>query len=258
MITMHPFLRGPHPRAFAHRGWHIGATEGMENSFSAFRAAVTEGYRYVETDVHATSDGVVVVAHDERLDRTTDSAGAIAELPFSAVSRAKIAGREPVCTLTALLEELPDTFFNIDVKADAAVEPVLEVLRATKAYDRVCLASFSDERLRRLRGSGGEKLLTSMGPRAVFSLLVNSWLPGNPFGGTLAGAAAQIPPHRGLLRLVTKQLLRTARRRGIEVHVWTIDGKPEMTELLDLGVDGLVTDAPDVLRTVLRERGMWH
>lgn len=242
----------------AHRGWHIGETEGLENSLAAFRAAVEQGYQYLETDVHATSDGVVVVSHDERLDRTTDRTGPIARLPFRAVNKARIGGREEVRALSEVLEELPDTFFNIDVKSDDAVEPVLEVLRATKAYDRVCLASFSDQRLMRLRRLGGDGLLTSMGPRSVLALLAGSRLPGRLLDSAMVGAAAQIPPRRGLIKLVTKPLVRAARRRGVEVHVWTIDGAAEMSELLDLGVDGVVTDAPDVLRAVLRERGLWR
>lgn len=258
MKATHPFFRGPHPRAFAHRGWHVGSTAGMENSLSAFRAAVDEGYRYVETDVHVTADGVVVVAHDALLDRTTDAGGPIAELPWRVVRAARIGGREEVVPLSAVLEDLPDTFFNIDVKADAAVAPVVAVLDAAKAYDRVCLASFSDQRLHRLRLLAGDRLLTSMGPRSVVALLAGARLPGRMLDGAMAGAAAQIPPRHGLLRLVTKPLLRAARKRGVEVHVWTIDGAAEMHSLLDAGVDGLVTDTPDTLRAVLRERGMWR
>ncbi|RJQ79477.1 glycerophosphodiester phosphodiesterase [Pseudonocardiaceae bacterium YIM PH 21723] len=255
VLATHPYLSGSHPRAFAHRGWHIDDLEGMENSMAAFRRAIDEGFRYLEIDVHATSDGVVVVHHDEELDRTTDGHGPIASLPWSQVGAAKIGGREGVPALEAVLEELPSALLNIDVKAEQAVEPVLELIRRTDAWDRVCLASFSDERLARLRRAGGERLITSMGPKNGLVLWVSGKLGLQV--GRVNGAMAQVPRKQGPLTVVDRRFLRGAHRRGIEVHVWTIDERAEMIELLDLGVDGLVTDRPDVLRAVLRERGQW-
>lgn len=251
----HPFLEGPHPRAYAHRGWHIGELAGMENSLSALRRAVHEGYRYLETDVHATRDGVPVVLHDPTLDRTTDACGVVDELGWDRVRRAHIAGREPVCALADLFEELPDTRLNIDVKADAAVQPVLELLRSTGAWDRVCLASFSEARLRRLRRAAGTRLLTSMGTASVVALRVRSLLPclAVPLGGRLA----QVPVRRGPVPVVDAAVLRFARRHAIEVHVWIVDHPAEMVALLDAGVDGLITDRPDLLRDVLVQRSRW-
>ncbi|GDY28554.1 glycerophosphodiester phosphodiesterase family protein [Gandjariella thermophila] len=257
MIVDHPYLSGPHPRAFAHRGWHVGELAGMENSLAAFRRAVAEGYRYLETDVHATADGVVVVHHDAVLDRTTDGRGAVAALPWSQVRRARVAGREPVCRLEDLLEELPEALLNVDVKADSAVGPVLEVLRRTNSWDRVCLASFSDRRLARLRRLAGARLITSMGPRSVGALWAVGRFPLLPFGAAVRGVMAQVPVRQGRLTVVDHRLVRVARRRGFEVHVWTVDEEPDMRALLELGVDGLVTDRPDVLREVLRSRGAW-
>lgn len=255
--TVHPYLSEPLPRALAHRGWHIGDLAGMENSLSAFRRAVAEGYRYIETDVHATVDGVVVVQHDHSLDRTTDGSGIVADLPWSAVAQARVGGREPVAALADVLEDLPETRFNIDVKADTAVEPMLSLLRRMDAWDRVCLASFSDRRLARLRKAAGPQLVTSMGPRSVLPL----WLAGRctwlPVRGWARGAIAQVPRRSGSLTVVDHRFVQSAHRAGVEVHVWTVDDETEMTELLELGVDGLVTDRPDVLRDLLAERGAW-
>lgn len=226
----------------------------MENSLSAFTRAAAEGYRYIETDVHATADGVVIVHHDPSLDRTTDRTGEIAELPFAEVSKAKVGGREPVCSLDAALEELPETLFNIDVKADAAVEPVLRTVRRHGAWGRVCLASFSDRRLARLRKGGNGRLLTSTGQGSAGLLWLSARLPVSPLRGLVSGAAAQVPPqHKGLC-VVDSRFVQRAHRWGLEVHAWTVDEPAEMNRLLDLGVDGLVTDRPDVLRNVLRER----
>ena len=250
----HPFLQGPRPRAFAHRGWHSGDLDGMENSLSAFRRAVDEGFRHIETDVHATADGVVVMHHDEHLDRTTDGRGAIRRLPWSAVATARIGGREPVCRLDEALEQLPEALFNIDVKAEDAVGPVLEVLRRHQAWDRVCLASFDEKRLRTLRREAGPQLLTSMGPRSVAAL----WASSRPGGALLKrwadGSCAQVPPAHGRIQVVDARFVTAAHRLGREVHVWTVDDVAEMHRLLDLGVDGLVTDRPAALRDVLAER----
>ncbi|MGP4017607.1 glycerophosphodiester phosphodiesterase family protein [Saccharopolyspora sp. 5N708] len=250
----HPFLLGPRPRAFAHRGWHLGELHDLENSLSAFRRAVAEGFQYIETDVHATADGVVVVHHDPTLERTTDGRGTIRRLPWSAVSSALIGGREPVCRLDAALEELPEAFFNIDVKDDWAVGPVLRTLRAHNAWDRVCLASFAEHRVAALRRGGGPRLLTSMGRRSAGLLWLGSRWGGWPLRSVVAGGAAQVPPQAGLLHLIDSRFVRQAHRWGLEIHAWTVDDATEMRALLELGVDGLVTDRPDVLREVLRER----
>ncbi len=258
----HGFLDGPHPRAFVHRGWHLGDLAGMENSLSAFRRAAQEGFHYLETDVHATSDGVAVVHHDARLDRTTDAVGLIGALPWRTVSRARVGGRERVCRLEDLLEELPGARLNIDLKAEAAIEPVLTALRRTGARDRVCLASFSEARMARVRRLAGPGVLTSMGMRAMAAFwaarrLSAGWSrPGSRPGSR--PLVAQVPARQGPLTVVDRGLLAAAARRGAEVHVWTIDEPEQMHRLLDLGVDGLMTDRPQALKDVLIERGVWQ
>jgi glycerophosphoryl diester phosphodiesterase len=253
----HAFLSGPYPRAFVHRGWHYEDMAGMENSLSAFRRAVDEGYRYLETDVHATSDGVVVVQHDPLLDRTTDSTGAVARLPWQVVRTAKIGGREPVSRLEDVLEELPDALWNIDVKTERAIEPLVQTLRRTNAFGRVCVASFSEARLERVRRHAGDGLLTSMGTKASARLWAAGRLPRFVRARRGHQRIAQVPARQGRLTVVDKRLIAAARRRGIEVHVWTIDEPNQMNELIDLGVDGIMTDRPGVLREVLRTRGLW-
>ncbi|PXY22470.1 glycerophosphodiester phosphodiesterase [Prauserella muralis] len=257
MLSPHPYLATPLPRAFAHRGWHVGDLAGLENSLPAFRRAVAEGYHYVETDVHATSDGVVVVHHDALLDRTTDGTGPIARQTWSAVRRAKVGGTAPISRLEDVLEELPDAFFNVDVKAGDAVEPFLRVLRRTDAFHRVAAAAFSDARLARLRKLGGGRLITSLGPRSVAVLWANGWVPFLRLGFLSRGAMAQVPVTQGPMTIVDKGFLRSARKAGVEVHTWTINDQDEMRALLDLGVQGIVTDRPDLLRDVLVERGAW-
>lgn len=257
MHPSHPYLDGPYPRAFAHRGWHVGELAGMENSLRSFRRAAEEGYHYLEADVHATADGVVVVHHDDTMERTTDGHGLVAAQPWSAVRTAKINGVEPVSRLEDLLEELPHVKINIDVKSDSVVRPVLDVLRRTGSWDRVCLASFSDRRLARLRAAAGPRLLTGLGPLSVAALRVRSWAPWLRPVLPVHGLLAQVPRRQGVLTVADAALVRYAHQLGIEVHVWTVDAEEEMIKLLDLGVDGLLTDRPDVLRAVLRARNCW-
>ena len=253
------YLAGPYPRAMAHRGWCLDDLVGMENSLSSFQRALDEGLHYLEIDVHATSDGVVVICHDPTLDRTTDATGPIVEQPWRRVRQARVAGREPVPPLDEVIERFPDALLNIDVKSDSAVAPVLQLLAETQSWDRVALASFSPARLTRIRALGGDQLLTSCSPKDALALRVRGWLNQMRVGpiGTLLpipAELAQLPHKRGRLTIVDRSLVEAAHQLGIEVHVWTVNAPNHMRELLDLGVDGLITDRPDVLREVLAER----
>jgi glycerophosphoryl diester phosphodiesterase len=250
-----PFLDWPGPLAFAHRGAHgAGSAAGAgENTMAAFEEAVALGYRYLETDVHATADGVLVAFHDDRLDRVTDRAGVIGELPWSEVAAARVAGGDGVPLLEDLLTAWPDVRVNIDPKHDAAVGPLVELVRRTGTVDGVCIGAFSDRRLARIRAAL-PGVCTSMGPRQVARLVAAS--RGLPVGRFAAGCA-QVPERQGMVALVTDRFVAAAHDRGLQVHVWTVDEEPDMARLLDLGVDGIMTDRPDRLRHVLTERGAW-
>ncbi len=252
----HGFLAGPHPRAFAHRGWHIGDLEGLENTAAAFERAVVEGFSYVETDVHVTADGVLVAFHDASLDRVTDGRGLVGELPWRTVRRARIGGREPIPLLAELLHSFPTARFNIDAKADAAVGPLVDTVRRAGAADRVCLASFSDRRLAAIRRAAGPDVATSLGQRSVTRFVARAHhLPALP---PLRGpVAVQVPVQYGRVTVTDRRFVELAHRAGLEVHVWTVDDPAQMHRLLDLGTDGLMTDRPDLLREVLRARGGW-
>jgi glycerophosphoryl diester phosphodiesterase len=260
---VHPYLAGPRPRAYAHRGWHTGDLTGCENTLAAFTKAVEEGFAYLELDVHASSDGVPVIHHDARLDRTTDATGRIDAHTAAELEKVRVHGREPIPRLEQVLAALPDTRFTIELKSAAVVAPTLAVLERTDAWDRVCLGGFERTWLDVARRGGGERLCTSMAARDALALRSRAWLdalPG-PLSALpslpLAGDVAHVPVTAGPIRVVDARLLRTAHERGREVHVWTINRPDEMRQLLDLGVDGLLSDRPDLLREVLRERGQW-
>lgn len=251
MAPRHPFLDHPGPLAIAHRG---GAGTWPENTMPAFEGAVRLGYRYVETDVHRTRDGHLLAFHDDRLDRVTDRTGVISELTWAEVSEARVDGREPIPLLEDILGTWPELRVNIDPKHDAAVEPLAEVLVRTRSVERVCVGAFSDRRLARLRARVGTRLCTSLGPVGVARLRAAS--RGMPVG-SLRAQCAQVPPGRGRVRLVDAAFVAAAHQRGLGVHVWTIDDRTEMEALLDLGVDGIMTDEPALLRQVLEDRGQW-
>jgi glycerophosphoryl diester phosphodiesterase len=261
----HPFLDVPAPVAIAHRG---GAEEAPENTIEAFGAAVTLGYRFLETDVHVTRDGVIVAFHDPRLDGLTDRTGAIAALPIAEVEAADAgftfsldAGRTfpfrargvRVPRLEALLLRWPDARVNIDPKDDGCVEPLVALLDRLDAWDRVNVGSFSDRRLRRIRMLSRGRACTSMGLRAVAVARAAS------LGGRMPRQGAecvQVPIRVGRIRIVTPGFVRAAHRAGLPVHVWTVNDPATMHELLELGVDGVMTDRPRVLRDVLTARGV--
>ncbi len=245
------FLDHPRPLAFAHRG---GAAAGLENSMTAFERAVRMGYRYLETDVHATADGMLLAFHDHTLERVTDRRGRIADLPYREVAKARIGGREPIPLLEDLLAAFPDVRFNIDVKHPAAIDPLVGVIRRTGALDRVCVASFSDRRIAAVRAALGPRLCTSLGSREVFRLCA----------GASTRLLARLAP-RGVpcvqvpawLPLKARRFVDYAHALGMQVHAWTIDDPVVMHRLLDLGVDGIMSDRIDMLRDVLTARGAW-
>ncbi len=251
-MELHPFLDHDGPIGFAHRG---GAGEFPENTERAFRHAVGLGFTHIETDVHVTADGVAIAFHDDALDRVTDRAGLIAELPWSEVRRAKVAGTDEILRLDDLLASFPDTRINLDPKHDAAVDPLARALRATDAIERVCIGSFSDRRIERVRAVLGDRLCVSAGTRRTAALFLRSL--GIPVPVRRIHAA-QVPVAFGPVPLVRRAFVEAVHRLGLHVHVWTIDDPVEMERLLDLGVDGLMTDRPEVLRDVFIRRGLWN
>ena len=245
--------------AFAHRGGALYAPNlHRENSRHAFGEAVALGYRYLETDVHLTADGVLIAFHDDELDRVTDQRGRVAALPWAVVQQARIGGRDPIPTLAELLVAFPDARFNIDAKSAAAVEPLARTIAEHDAYDRVCVSSFGIRRLhhmRRLLGPRTASAASSLG------IAVNRFVPWLTAALDSPAQVLQMPlDHRILgvrFELLTERLVRTVHRHGKQVHIWTVDEEPEMERLLDAGVDGLFTDRPDTLKSVLQRRGRW-
>lgn len=243
----HPFLEWEGVLAFAHRG---GMSEAPENTLAAFQHAVDLGYTFLETDVHLTADGVLVAFHDVDLERTCGVKNNIHDLTWEQLSSVRVDGTHPIPRFIDLLDAFPDARFNVDCKSDDALQPLISLLSDRDCLQRICVGSFSDRRLRAVRKAFGTGVCTSLGPVETTCLTTGAPTPQIAY-------AAQVPPNAGKLPLVTERFVARAHRRGLQVHVWTIDDPEEMERLLDLGVDGIMTDQPEVLKAVLQRRSLW-
>ena len=248
------FLDAPTPLAMAHRG---GAIEHLENTLPAFQACVDLGYRYIETDVRVTADGVLVAFHDPTLERVTDRRGRVEHLRWAEIAEARIGGREPIQRLEDVLGAWPDVRFNLDIKAAGVLAPLVRLVRRMDVADRICLGSFSDARIAAARRLFGPAVCTSLGPRGVAALRLSSYSPRAARLVRIQAGCAQVPLQLGGRALVDERFVAAAHERGLQVHVWTVDDPDECAIMLDLGVDGIMTDRPAMLREVLEKRGEW-
>jgi glycerophosphoryl diester phosphodiesterase len=248
-----PFL------AFAHRGGATyGPNQGRENSLHAFQQAVAMGYRYLETDVHATSDGVLVAVHDERLDRVTDRTGLIANMTYPEVKEARIGGVDPIPLFEDLLTAFPEARFNVDAKSPGSVDLLADLIVKHDAYDRVCITSFGIRRLHRLRRRLGRRVPTAA---SKLGIALNRFAPWLTRLINTPAPALQIPVEYPILgyrlRLFTPALVKAVHAAGKQVHIWTVDDSESMEELIDAGADGIFTDRIDTLKAVLERRSLW-
>jgi len=250
------YLDHPLPLLMAHRGF---SERGLENSMAAFQAAVDLGVCHLETDVHATADARLVAFHDRVLDRVTDSSGTVSQLGWDVVGKARIGGTEPVPLLEDLIGTWPQVRLNIDVKAAGAIGPLVDVLNRTRCWDRVCIASFSDARRRAVqrRLPAGVACSPGLGTVAAF------WAMTRGRASTAAlcrltqdVVCLQVPERYLLMKVVDQRFVDDAHRAGLQVHVWTVNDPLAMGRLLDLGVDGLITDRVDAALDVLRGWGV--
>ena len=261
------FLDTPRPRLFAHRG-----ASGLrpENTLDAFGAGLEDGARILELDVHGSSDGYVVVIHDDVLDRTTDGQGPVRARSLAELRRLDAGynfrdtdGDFPyrgkgirIPLLTELLHGFPETPLNVEIKQlDPPIEKtVLDLLDEYEARERVLLAAADDRIMTRIRAAAPQALTGfSSGEVAEFLMRCKQ----NDFTGYRPpGAALQIPRFYQGLELVSAEALACAHSMGLEVHVWTVNEEQEMEGLLDLGIDGIMSDYPGRAAYMFSRRGL--
>ena len=238
-----------------------------ENTMEAFSGAVGLGYRHIETDLRLTRDGTLVCLHDHTLDRTTDGKGPVSEVTFDQLAEfdAGHQHRGPegtvfrgkgirVPTLEEAVLAFPDVCFVVDLKTENLVGPLNDLIDRLGLHDRLIVGSFSDRRLDEFRAVAGNRVATSSG-----AALARSWLLASRMGrGVRCDAVAlQLPRRSRGIKVIDRRLVEAAHGLGLQVHVWTVNQPTEMSELLELGIDGIITDRPDLLKEVLVERGDW-
>ncbi len=248
----HPFLDFEGPIGFAHRG---GALEAEENTAEAFAYAVGLGFTHIETDVHLSRDGVVVVHHDDTFARMFGDPRSVAEMDWAEIASLRTSGGAAVPRLDEVLATFPEVYFNIELKCLEVAAPLAEVLRRADALERVCVGAFDPKNTAAILGIMGNGLCWSPAHAGVARLWAAGW--GLPVG-RLPFEVVQVPVAFNSIPVVTGRVVRAAQKRGVKVQVWTVDERSEMERLLDLGVDGLMSDRPSVLKAVLEARGLWR
>jgi glycerophosphoryl diester phosphodiesterase len=244
----------------AHRGF--SATPGLagcENSLPAFAAAVDLGYTFLETDVRVSADGELLAFHDETLDRVTDGSGTLESHPWARLRSVRIGGREPIPRLEDVLGTFPRARFNLDVKTERAIGGLDDVLRRTRAHGRVLVTAFGERRRRAaLAAVGGAEATSASSPGTALAL-AGTLLRLPPLVSRALGGvdAVQVPVRQQGVPVVSEAFVDAVHRAGAQVHVWTVDEAAQISALLDLGVDGIITDRADVLKDVLTARGQW-
>lgn len=252
------------PLAFAHRG----ADTTRENTLAAFSDAVDRGYAYLELDVRTSRDGELVVFHDETLDRTTNGTGPLSERTWAELSELLVVrdvdgdrqgGGEPLLRFEDLLTAWPDVHLNVDLKDDEAAPVIAKLIDRHDAWDRVLIASFHDSRRRRFTRAAGRRIAMSGGAAAIVALVLTAPLGlAHWVGRRLAHIdCVQVPVRQGPVPVVTSRFVARCHEAGLAVHVWVVDEPAEMERLLEMGVDGLMTDDVDALAQVMEDRGFW-
>lgn len=227
-----------------------------ENTIYAFRRAVELGYRYLETDVRTTSDGQLVVMHDENLDRISDGTGPVSRYTWAELCDLRVAGKDRIPLLSEAWEEFPDIRFNIDLKDEHSVAALAVLLHRHNRMDSVCVSSFSGARLRAFRrlAPGVPTGVPQIGVAlAGFAPLLRRFRidPGVVFQIPTRVIFEKVP-------LVRPDLIQFAHSTGRLVHVWTVDDAKEMERLIGLGVDGIISNDIAALKRVLQEHGLWE
>tara|TARA_Y100001970_G_C14073442_1_gene770711 strand:- start:133 stop:879 length:747 start_codon:yes stop_codon:yes gene_type:complete len=237
--------------AFAHRG---GTEFAPENTYEAFSSAVSIGYKYLETDVHPNADNKLMAFHDSSVDRVTNYKGKICNFTSSELKKIKVKEKFQIPFLEDLIESFSKSFFSIDMKSDQSVKPLIKLIKSMNAVDRVCFASFSQDRIDYVRDEFDNKCITSMGPREIIKTKISSIIN---FKHKIIPKISSLPISRYRIKLLNKRHINFLKSLNIKVIAWTINDVEAINKLIDLGVDGIMTDNISVLKKILIKKNIW-
>ena len=243
---MKTYLQYDGLEVLAHRG---GAEEAAENTLESFEYSISLGCKFIETDVQVSSDGIPYIFHDDDLKRICGIPKKFDSLSSQDIDKISIFDGHKIPRLNDVLEVFPDTKFQIDFKTDEVVQPALDVISRSKASERVCIASFNSKRLQGVRESH-PNLCISMGPNEVYRTLAASF---NLYKKNIPGDCLQIPMSYYGIRVVTQRFVNFLKSKGLKVMVWTINDVKTFKFLIDLNVDGIITDKPKLLFETLKK-----
>jgi len=238
------YFLAPPPRVIAHRGL---ATIAPENTLLAFLQAINIGVTHIETDVHASADGVAMISHDADLFRLAGKEVKVSQLTAAELRLVALGDGQGFCSLADALDAFGDTRFNIDLKSADAIPGTVKAIQDTRAHRRVLVTSFSrTRRLEALRNLPGVATSASA-PEALLAVQAARFGASRVLHRILRGVqAVQIPVKIAGLSTITERVIRTFHEAGVEVHLWTINDPEQMKELLRLGADALITDRADL------------
>ena len=237
-IKMHPFFSSSF-QPFVHRGNSVNFTE---NTLEAFQDAVNLGYKYIETDLRMTKDGEVITFHDESILRVTGEHKNIRDLTYAELRSIPLLRGGHIPKLTEVMEQFPETRFNVDLKIKGLIDKVAKIIDSHNAYNRVCIASFDTKRLRAFKKIRNQACI-SMGILDVVFLKLFKYLISSV-------DCIQIPLHWKGIKVLDDNLIKTAQSNDLKVHVWTINSQETMESLINMKVDGIMTDDAELLKNV--------
>ena len=243
-MAIHPYLNQAGVAISAHRG---GSEEAPENTLESFRYAIEVGSSCIETDVQLSADGIPYIFHDDDLSRLLNMDVTFNSLHSNQIEELKLFGSYQIPKLETALTQFPNALFQIDLKTDEVALPAMKVIESLNAFDRICIASFSSNRLQKVRKEFPETCF-SMGPNEILKLLLSSF---GLYNKKVFGDCLQVPIYQYGIKLVTRRFVKYVQSIGLKIHVWTINDVKTMEKLIDLDVDGIITDRPKLLKEVL-------
>ena len=229
----------------SHRG---NSKKFIENSFEAFNSVVQMGYKYIETDLRMTLDKEVIAFHDPDLKRLFNLDLQVKDLTFNEIANLFKEKNCSLLTLEDVLKEFPKIYFNIDLKVEEVIQDSIKVVADFNAFDRVCFASFHSNRTGKVLRYN-QNAIVSMGMKDIALFKFFKFNNKNK-------KIIQIPLKWKGIKILTRNLIQKAHKSNLLVHVWTINDRKLINNLIDLGVNGIVTDEPELLMEIMKERDL--